>query len=373
MFSLQSPYSRATLLVPLFSGLVLVACSRNTAVEQEDIRPVRTLVVGPSEVDTASTWAAEIKPRVESRLGFRVGGKIVERLVDVGAVVRPGQMLARLDAGDLALASAAAQAQLASARASFELADTNLKRTKALASQNFISGAQVDSAETQLRAAKGQMDAAQAQAQVQGNQSAYAVLLADRAGVVTGIEAEVGQVVAAGTPVVRVAVGTDKDVVFSLPEQGARALKPGLPLVVSLWSQPGQLLNATVRDVSPAADPVTRTYAVKATLDDPQGQAALGLTATVRLATGTVAQAIVLPLAAIVDVAGKPGVWIVEKDMAKRVPVVLAAPTATGIAIASGLQAGQSVITAGVHTIKEGQKVKSTAAAPVSAIAATSK
>jgi membrane fusion protein, multidrug efflux system len=348
----------------LFAAL-LAACSKGAPVATEDVRPVRTVTVGVSQIDAAATYAAEVRPRNESRLGFRVPGKITQRLVDVGAAVKVGQPLARLDANDLSLAAAAAKAQVASAQANFELAQAELKRTQSLADQNFVSGSRIDQAQTQLRAAQAQLDAAQAQARAQGNQAAYSTLVSDRVGVVTAVEAEAGQVVAAGQTVVRVATVSNKtsdtDAVFSVPEQIAKALKPGAKASVSLWSAPEKSYNATVREVAPAADPVTRTFVVRAGIEDTENNAPLGATASVRINNGA-QQALVVPLSAVVEKEGKQTVWVVDNGFAKRVPVTVAGPAlgdaVASLAIAQGLAPGTKVITAGLHTLNEGQRVR---------------
>ncbi|MFT4102072.1 MAG: efflux RND transporter periplasmic adaptor subunit [Burkholderiaceae bacterium] len=351
--------SRAAAVLALVASLG--ACERPPPVTAEPVRPVRTMTVVAQAARTDTAYPAEIRPRIESRLGFRVPGKIIERYVDAGARVKVGQPLARLDPRDLSLSASAAKAQVAQAQANFELAQVALTRTQALASQNFVSGAQVDQAQTQLKAARAQLDAAIAQASTQVNQAGYATLVADRAGVVTAIEAEVGQVVAVGSPVVRVAVGQDKDVVFSLPEQEGRVLQPGEPIEVRLWSAPDLRLKAVVRDVAPLADPSTRTYPIKAALEDPGNVASLGLTASAHLIGrhGDASQ-IVLPLTAVVGDTATPRqayVWVVEDGVAQRVPVAIGGPVGAGLRIVDGLRPGQVVITAGVHTIKPGQKV----------------
>jgi membrane fusion protein, multidrug efflux system len=356
-------------------ALTVLACSKAAPLATEDIRPVRTMTVGVVPVDTASAFAAEIRPRTESRLSFRVPGKMIERLVDAGASVKPGQVLARLDPRDLVLSESAAQAQLAQARANYELAASDLTRTQALAAQSFVSASNVDRAQTQLKAAKGQLDAAQASARVQGNQAGYSALLADRAGVVTATEAEPGQVVAAGQTVVRIAAtnvkGSDTDVVFNVPEQIEGTLKPGQGVNVSLWSVPGKTLSATVREISPSADPATRTYAVKASLIDPENVAALGMTATATLGGAAAVQAIVVPLNAVIETAGSTAVWVVQDGAVKQTAVKVAGPAANGVVIASGLVPGQKIVTAGVHTIREGQKVKLAELAPAAPVAAS--
>jgi membrane fusion protein, multidrug efflux system len=360
------PLNNLKLIFSLCStALMLAACSNQAPVATEDMRPVRTVTVGLSNVQAGASYAAEVRARNESRLGFRVGGKITQRLVDVGATVKQGQALARLDANDLSLAASSARAQVASAQANYELALADLKRTKSLADQNFVSSSNVDQVQTQVRAAKAQLDSAQAQAASQGNQAAYSTLVSDRTGVVTAVEAEPGQVVQSGQTVVRVATinakGSDSDVVFNVPEQVASSLKPGAVATVSLWSAPDKMLKATVREIAPAADATTRTFPVRASLDDPQNTAPLGATATVRLDTGT-QQALIVPLNAVVEKEGKAAVWIVDNGVAKRTPVVVAGPalgtSAASLAIAQGLSPGAKVITAGLHTLNEGQKVK---------------
>ncbi len=362
------PVSRLAAVFALATALG--ACGKAPPQTAEPVRPVRTMIVVAQPAQTDTAYPAEIRPRIESRLGFRVPGKIIERYVDAGARVKVGQPLARLDPRDLSLTVSAAKAQVAQAQANFELAQVALERTQALSAQNFVSGAQVDQAQTQLKAARAQLDAAIAQASTQANQAGYATLVADRAGVVTAIEAEVGQVVAVGSPVVRVAVGQDKDVVFSLPEQEARVLRPGEPIDVRLWSAPDVRLKAVVRDVSPLADPLTRTYPIKAALDDPGNVASLGLTASAHLIGRTAdAGQIVLPLTAVVGDTATPDqayVWVVDDGVAQRVAVRIGGPVGTGLRIVDGIRPGQLVITAGVHTIKAGQKV-----VPMSASATT--
>ncbi|HET7774110.1 MAG TPA: efflux RND transporter periplasmic adaptor subunit, partial [Burkholderiaceae bacterium] len=228
-----------------------------------------------------------------------------------------------------------------------------------LRDQGFISSAELDRRDTALKAAQAQLDQARAQRSVQGNQAGYAALTADRPGVVVGIDAEAGQVVSAGQSVVRVAVGSERDVVFNLPEQAARALRAGVPVGVSLWANPAAPLKAVVREVAPAADPIARVILVRATLQDPEGIATLGATATVSLpGDPRLAQALAVPLAAVVQGEAGPTVWVVKDGAAVRVPVKLAGSVGNQILIASGLNPGQQVITAGIHTLREGQKVK---------------
>ena len=213
------PFTLALLVLPL-----LPACSTKPAVE-EPVRAVRTLVVLGGSSVLQHDYAAEIRPRTESRLGFRVGGKPVQRMVNLGDAVKPGQALARIDAADLLLGQDAARAAYNTAQAQLALSETEFKRYKELREQNFISGLELERREAALKAARAQVEQVRAQAGVQANQAGYALLVADAAGVVTAVEADPSAVLAAGAPVLRVAHDGPRDAVFSVPEDRAVALR----------------------------------------------------------------------------------------------------------------------------------------------------
>ena len=199
------------------TALLLAACARPEP-PPAPIRAVRTMTVGTSQANVAHDYAAEIRSRSESRLGFRVAGKLLSREVNLGDRVRAGQVLARLDGQDLRLGADAARAGVNAAQVQFDLAMADLRRYRELHQQGFIGAAELDRREAGVRSAQSQLDQAKAQWSVQGNQAAYATLVADAAGVVTAVEAEPGQVLAAGTPVVRMAYDGPRDAVFSVPE-----------------------------------------------------------------------------------------------------------------------------------------------------------
>ncbi|HSI54965.1 MAG TPA: efflux RND transporter periplasmic adaptor subunit, partial [Ramlibacter sp.] len=208
---------RAALGLLLATSLVLAACSKTEA-PTAPVRAVKVLTVGVNQFQSGHEFAGEVRPRVESRLGFRVAGKIVRRQAELGQHVKAGQVLAQLDPQDYQLAAESARAQLAAATTNRDLAAADFKRYAALKDQNFISGAELERRETTLKAAQAQFDQARALLSSQGNQAAYTTLVADVSGVVTAIEAEPGQVVSAGTPVVRIAQDGPRDVIFSVPE-----------------------------------------------------------------------------------------------------------------------------------------------------------
>jgi RND family efflux transporter MFP subunit len=341
--------------------LMLAACGQRAEVTQP-VRAVRTLVVGEAGGLSERQYAAEVRARVESQLGFRVPGKVVRRLVNVGDTVRAGQLLAELDPADLRLGAQAAQAGLAAAQAQAAQAEANLKRFTELRQQGFISAAQLDTYDTAARAARAQLDQARAQASVQLNQAGYAALVASSAGVVTSVAVEPGQVVAAGMPVITVAHDGPRDVVFSVPEdvvEGARALKGKTgPVTVRRWGT-SDWLPVTVREVAASADPLARTFQIKA--DVGTAPFALGQTATVRIQVPARAvNGLHVPMHAVAEQGGRSVVWVLDpKAMTVQpVPVVLGDILGNVALVAQGLKPGQEVVTAGVHVLQPGQKVR---------------
>ena len=344
----------------LASALALAACSR-PAPAPEPVRAVRTMTVAADSAGGVHEFAAEVRARIESRLGFRVGGKMVARLVEVGQQVRAGQLLAQLDATDLKLGQDAAQAAARAAQTNYDIAAAEFKRYQQLREQGFISGLELDRREATLKAQKAQLDQALAQAGVQGNQADYAALRATTAGVITGVDAEVGTVLAAGTPVLRLAHDGPRDVVFTVPEDGVAAMRARLnqrgALKVRPWGSTATL-PATVREVAAAADPTTRTFQIKADIGSAPLQ--LGQTVTV-LAELPRAEGITrLPLAAVMQQQGRTAVWVLDKAaMTVSVqPVTVAGADGNTVVVAAGLSPGQVVVTAGVHVLTPGQKVK---------------
>ena len=369
---------RSSLLFPfLFGAVVLAACSKSQPAP-DPVRAVRTQTVSAASAGGTHEYAAEVRARIESRLGFRVGGKIVRRAVNLGDTVKPGQLLAQLDPQDLKLGQDAARAALTAAQVNFEQTEADYKRFKELRDQGFISSAELERRDTSLKAARAQLDQARAQSNVQGNQAAYASLVADVAGVVTAVEAEPGQVVAAGAPVVRVAVDGPRDVVFSVPEDRvgavkALAAKPG-NLTVRGWGTDAPPIPVTLREIAASADPVTRTFLVKADLGTgPEARTMrLGQTATVIAASERVDGIVKLPFAALREDHGKSSVWVVDpKSMTVQSHLVqVSGVDGNEAVVTGGLSPGMVVVTAGVHVLNPGQKVKYYAESGSPAVAA---
>jgi multidrug efflux system membrane fusion protein len=352
---------RRAQVVAVLGAVVLAACSKPEPAPQP-VRAVRTMTVGLASAGASREYAAEVRARTESRLSFRVGGKLVRRGVVLGDTVKRGQTLAQLDPQDLQLGREAAQAALQAAVVNENQARADYTRFKELRDQGFISSAELERRETALKAAQAQLAQAQAQAGVQGNQAAYTTLVADASGVVTGVEAEVGAVVGAGTPVLNLAHDGPRDVVFSVPEDRVHEVRALLgrqaPVRVKLWSGGSDTLPATVREVAAAADPATRTFLVKA--DIGRSDVRLGQTATVVMETPKTAGVNKLPLSAVLEHQGKTSVWVLDTaSMTVRAqPIQVAGADGNSVVVAGGLSAGQTVVTAGVHVLSEGQKVK---------------
>ena len=345
-------------LLVLATGALLSACSKPVP-QDEPIRAVKVATIGEGNLQANVEFSGEVRARVESRLGFRVGGKIIKRPVEPGQRVKAGEVLAQLDPQDYQLSVEAARAQVAAAATNRDLASADFKRYKELRDQNFISNAELERRESTLKAAQAQWEQAQAQLSGQGNQARYTTLVADVSGVVTSVDAEVGQVVAAGTPVVRIAQDGPRDVAFSVPEDKVQRIRAGTAASVQLWST-NTTVKGLVREVAASADPVTRTYSVKVALD---AKDALPLGATVSVTPAALSHegraVIKLPTSALVKDGNASAVWLLNTSTmtVQLIPIEIATADGNDAVISSGLQPGMQVVTAGVHVLSPGQKV----------------
>lgn len=327
---------------------LLAACGEKSpppAAAPAGPRIVKAMKVGPGEAATEHVYSGEVRARFETTAGFRVGGKLVERRVDVGARVRAGQPLARLDPADLRLAAAQAEANRA-------LAAAELGRARELRRKSFVSQAALDAKEAAAQVAESQARLAQ-------NQAAYATLAADAAGVVAAVLAEAGQVVGAGQGVFRIARDGEREVAIAVPEARLAGLKPGAAATVALWA--GKTYRGTLRELAPMADPATRTFAARVTLHDAPADLPLGMTATVRF-SGAAADGIVVPLAAILQAGAQPAVWVI--DAAGRISqraIEVERYGDAGAVVKSGLRAGETIVAAGAFKLTAGEAVRGVA------------
>jgi multidrug efflux system membrane fusion protein len=337
--------------------LMLGGCSR-PAEKTEDIRPVRVIVLNASGIDVNAEFSGEVRPRFESRLAFRVGGKITARRVDVGTAVKRGQVLMALDPQDLQLSQAQSLANLRASETNRDLAKAEMKRYQELRVKNFVSQAVIDSKVSAWKAAQSSVDAAQAGYHGQSNQTGYATLVSDTEGVVTSVEAEVGQVVTAGTPVVRVARLDQKEIVIGIPEDKVDYIRKVADVKVRLWANPGVAIEGAIREVSPVADPATRTYQVRVSIPPGQPDVKLGMTALVQFSSTSAAPLIKVPLTALYQEKGVTSVWLVENGVVRMVPVQAGSVSGNDVVLVAGVKPGQTVVTAGANLLKNGQKVK---------------
>ena len=341
---------------------VLSGCLKPLPTEAP-VRAVKVLTVGMGTVQAGSEFAGEVRAQVEARLAFRVGGKIIARQAELGQRVKSGQVLAQLDPQDYKLAVEVARSQASAAMTNRDLAAADFKRYKDLRVENFISAAELERREATLKAAQAQLEQAQSQLLTQSNQANYAVLLATVGGVVTAVEAEAGQVIAAGTPVFRIATEGARDAVFAVPEDRLSAIPLGLKMRVKVWPHNTEL-SGVVREVSASADPVTRTFQVKVALNANQTMPALGTTVTVSsTASGGSGwqgkQVIKLPTSALRQDGQGTAVWVLEStSMTLRSQTVqIATVDGNEVVVAAGLEPGMQVVSAGVHVLTAGQKV----------------
>ncbi|MBL8318200.1 MAG: efflux RND transporter periplasmic adaptor subunit [Burkholderiaceae bacterium] len=359
-------------------GLAVLAtgCSRKPPAAHEDVRPVRSTIVGTSQGSVGATYSGEVQARYESKLGFQTSGRIVARLVEVGSTVKRGQPLMRLDPAQEVLQVASADADVDGKKSRVAQDRIDLQRTEALLARHFASQAEVDAQRLALATSESQLKSALAQQQIKVNQRGYTVLVADRDGVVSAIHAEAGQVVSPGQAVVTVAADGEREVVVAIAESRVDELKRAKSLQVSVWAQPGKRYVGTLRELAPDTDSVTRTYSARIGVKNPDAALRLGMTASVFAADIDGASAIRLPLTAVLNKDGQSLVWVVDAktgQVASRT-VQLGAAQNDQVLIAGGLNPGETVVTAGVHMLFAGQKVKtaeSAAAASNSTPAAT--
>ena len=359
---------RMMLAMALLTGL---AACKPAAAPVEEVRAVRTITVGATATQASNTYAGEVRARYESTLGFRVGGKLISRQVNVGANVKAGQVLARLDPKDLQLGDQAAQAQIAAATAQATNVGADLERVRNLHAKGYASQGELDRYVSQYRSATAQLEAVQAQGNQVANQASYSTLTATSDGVVTAVLAEAGQVVAAGQPVLQVSRAGAIEVAAAIPEDRVNTVREGMPVMVSLWSAADKTYPGVIRELALAADPLTRTYALRVSVPNAPAEMKLRMTASVIIPLAGLPDLIHIPSSAMVTQQGKAGVWTVD---AKTSEVRFRAVEFIGVErnevlVGQGLQPGDVVVTAGAAFLREGQKVRllSAAVAPAKA------
>ena len=341
----------------LFLALILQACEKPVE-PLPPPRPALVTIVGKTAMSKAMVLVGEVKSRYESNQSFRIKGKIVERKVEVGSLVKKGQVLVRLDATDANLSAQAAVADVRSAEASYELAKAEVERQRKLVEKKFISQSALDIREAELKTSAARLQQVKAQAAVSGNQSRYTALVADRDGVITQIHAEPGQVVDTGEMVAQIVDTKLIEVLVAVPESRMAKLKVGDKVAIKLWADREKTYMGTVREIAPAASSTTRAFDVRVAFVDADDVVKLGMTAGVRFADVETAD-MIIPTNALTQINGKNSVWVIDKNgIASPREVITGQFTEDGVPVISGLQAGEMVAIAGVHTLIKGQKVQ---------------
>ncbi len=346
-------------LAAVAAAAFLSACQPETQSSPPEARPVRTVTVVKRDIGETVTYTGRIEAENETRLSFRIGGRMVERSANVGDRVEPGQVVARLEPQNELNALRSAQAAVAAAQAQFNEAKANYGRQKFLLSRDVASRVQYERAEQTQETARAQLDSAEAQLKTAQDQVSDTELKADAGGIVIATAAEPGEVVQAGQLIIRVAPKGGRDAVFDVPGQVLRSA-PSEPLVkVSLTDDPAVTTIGRVREVSPQADPVTRTFEVKVGLTDPPAAMRLGATVigSVQLDTSPTIE---IPATALTEFERRPAVWVVDPSnltVSLRNVDVLRHNPAT-VAISNGLDTGEIVVTAGAQALHPGQKTR---------------
>jgi len=351
----------ATMAGGAFAAYSLTRSPASPAATVESVaRPARVAEISYKTHGQTLLLAGTVVPRVESTLGFRVAGKIVQRSVDVGAVVKPGDIIAILDPADYQLAVDNARAALASADADHVRAKADHERYLNLRGSMAFVPQTLDQRQSLAATALARVDQAKSQLASAENNLAYTVLRADAPGVVTAVQAEVGQVMAQGQGVIRLARTDELEILVGVPEHRLKLVRAAQGAAFELWSDPGRRHAARLRELSPSADPVTRTYAARFSVLEPPEFIGLGMTATLGFERPDPTPVAEVPLSAIFQRGTQPAVWVVDRDTGtvELRPVSIARWRDDTAAILSGVKEGELIATAGVHKLETGQKVK---------------
>ncbi|SDY86963.1 efflux RND transporter periplasmic adaptor subunit [Pseudomonas sp. NFIX28] len=344
------------LALPVSLAVLLSACGHEEAA-QTTVRPAMVVQPEPA-AQSVDSYPGEVRARYEPDLAFRIGGKVSRRLVEEGQRVKADQPLAELDPQDVRLQLEATRAQVAAAEANLNLVRSERDRYKTLMERQLVSRSQYDNAENLYRSGLARLKQIKAEFDVASNQAGYAVLRAPQDGVVARRTVEVGQVVAAGQTVFTLATDGEREVLISLPEQGFGRFRIGQPVSVELWSQPDQRFAGQIRELSPAADPRSRTFAARIAFTAGKVPAELGQSARVFIQAAAHVP-LSVPLSAVTAENGAAYVWRVDaNNTLKKTPVRLGAFGEKNVPVLEGLGANDWVVAAGVHVLHEGQQVR---------------
>lgn len=347
-------------LLPLAFGAValLAACQDKPQEAAKPDRPVMVQTIAFEPRTPERTFVATIRPRIESDLAFRVTGKVARRLVNVGDRVKAGDALAALDPADLRLQQEQAEAEIRAAHAALGQAEAELKRITTLIREGWSTASGLDRQKAATEEARGRVDRAERALSLAQNALSYATLAADSDGVVTAAQIEPGQVVTAGQPAIRLARLAEKEAVIAVPEAQIAPVRAGTA-TITLWSDPDRLYAGRLRELSPSADPTTRTYLARFSMPEADERVELGMTATVAVGSPANDKVARLPLSALFNQGKGPSVWVVDVDGRPVLrPVTVEAYESKDVLIGRGLAEGDKVVTLGVQKLDPGQRVR---------------
>lgn len=354
------PPGRRCLIIAAFAALTLLsACQRETETQAPEVRPVRAITIAEREAGETIIYTGRIEAETETSLAFRIAGRMIERTVNVGDSIKPGQLVAELESQDELNAMRSSQAAVAAAQAQLAQAKSNLERQQTLLASRATSRAQYEQAVQEQETARSQIDIAEAQLKAAEDRVSYTRLMADSPGIVTATGARAGEVVQAGQMIVRVARSDGRDAVFDVPGQLLRSAPRNPQITVSLADDPTVTAHGRVREVAPQADPVTRTFQVKVGLTDPPPAMRLGATVTGRMQIDA-STTIEVPATALTRVDRQPAVWIVDPSShtVSLRNIEVSRFDQAYVAVSRGLDIGEIVVTAGVQALHPGQKVR---------------
>lgn len=359
----QRPRTHIGIAVALLA--LLSACQRGAEAPAPEIRPVRATTIGKVDSGGSVSLTGTVQAQNEINLSFRIDGRLIERTVEVGDNVRPGQLIARLDPQNEESSLQTVRAQVAGANARLLEARSNYDRMRDLVTDAAVSRAQYEQAEAALRSAESQLDALRGQLDLSQNRLGYTRLVSTVGGVVTARGPEPGEIVSPGRMIVQVAREGARDAVFDVPARVKDGASKNADITVSLISDPSVTAKGRVREVAPRADPVTGTFAVRVRLIDPPPAMRLGSTVTGRMSVAT-GPSMEIPNSAVSRSGGRSSVWVVDPktgEVSMR-NIEVRGATANRIEVASGLAPGDIVVTAGVQALRPGQKVRVLGAKP---------
>lgn len=342
-------------LLPIF----LTACGDEPVAQKTQVTPVRVAQVKLVAAEGADRYAAQVRPRIEADLGFRIAGKITERLVETGTRVVAGTTLARLDPIDLDLQVRANEAQLTSARAEASNARSDFERYAQLRRGEWSTQQEYDRRQATMKSAEAKVRELEAEVRVTRNSVTYATLVADGPGVISAVLAEPGQVVSIGQTVFKLARSGEMEVVAAMPEQRMGRVDRAR-MEVEFWSLPGVAVAGRVREIAPIADPTTRTFQIRVTLINPPPEVQLGMSATLVAHWSEDTPVAVLPAASLTKDGNDPAVWVVKPsgDAIERRRVQVGAFAGDTVVIVAGLTDGETVVSAGVHKLDSTMPVR---------------